>query len=91
MRRVAILLVALLLPWAALAHKASDGYLTVEHRGASLDVRADLALRDLENAIGLDADADGAITWASFGRSMARSPLTRLRACRSRLAGKPAH
>ena len=66
MRRVAILLVALLLPWAALAHKASDGYLTVEHRGASLDVRVDLALRDLENAIGLDADADGAITWGEL-------------------------
>ena len=63
MNRAVILLFALLLPCAAAAHKASDGYLTVEHRGSSLDVRVDLALRDLENAIGLDADGDGAITW----------------------------
>ena len=48
------------------AHKASDGYLTIEHRGAALDVRLDLALRDLDNAIGLDADADGAITWGEL-------------------------
>ena len=61
--RAAGLLFALLLPFAAAAHKASDGYLTVEHRGSSLDVRVDLALRDLESAIGLDADGDGAITW----------------------------
>jgi hypothetical protein len=48
---------------AALAHKASDGYLAVEHRGETLDARIDLSLRDLDAAIGLDADADGAITW----------------------------
>ncbi len=53
----------MLLSFPSLAHKASDGYLTIEHRGAALDLRLDLALRDLDNAIGLDADGDGAITW----------------------------
>jgi hypothetical protein len=66
MVRLAAMLLAGLLSAAALAHKASDGYLTLAHRGASLDVRLDLALRDLENAIGLDADGDGAITWGEL-------------------------
>ena len=61
--RPAILLVVLLLALPVGAHKASDGYLTIEHRNATLDVRVDLALRDLENAIGLDSDGDGVITW----------------------------
>ena len=64
MRRIAMLTLALLIPFAASAHKASDGYLTSEHRGQSFEVRVDLALRDLENAIGIDADGDGAITWS---------------------------
>jgi len=45
------------------AHKPSDAYVTVERRSHLLDVRVDVALRDLELAIGLDADGDGNVTW----------------------------
>ena len=48
------------------AHKASDAYVTIEHRADALDVRVDVALRDLEGAIGLDADGDGTITWGEL-------------------------
>lgn len=48
---------------AAHAHKASDAYLTLDFRGAP-KLRVDLALRDLDDDLGLDASGDGAITWA---------------------------
>jgi hypothetical protein len=51
---------------AAFAHKASDGYLWVSVDGARVVMRWDLALRDLANVIELDADGDGAITWAEL-------------------------
>lgn len=47
----------------ALAHKPSDSYLTLQPGGAGLVGQWDIALRDLDHAIGLDADGDGAITW----------------------------
>jgi hypothetical protein len=47
----------------ARAHKASDSYLTLRSDGAQLAARWDIALRDLDQAIGLDRDGDGAITW----------------------------
>jgi hypothetical protein len=61
-------LVALLVALPAAAHKPSDGYLAIEHRGALLDVSVDLALRDLETAIGLDEDSNGEITWGELKR-----------------------
>ena len=57
----AVLLLLLALP--AWAHKPSDSYLTLTPRGAEIAVRWDVALRDLDNELGLDADGDGAITW----------------------------
>ena len=48
---------------AAQAHKASDSYLNLRVEGASLAGQWDIALRDLDLALGLDADGDGAITW----------------------------
>lgn len=55
----------LLAPWAspALAHKPSDSYLTLSADSAGAAGQWDIALRDLDFAIGLDADGDGAITW----------------------------
>jgi len=65
--RPALILGALLLalagPRPALAHKASDSYLTLTVQGASVDGRWDIALRDLDQTIDLDTDGDGAITW----------------------------
>jgi len=55
----------------AWAHKASDSYLTLAVEGRSIEGQWDIALRDLELALGLDADGDGAITW---GELRARHP-----------------
>jgi hypothetical protein len=66
MRRLALVLPALLaLLWAAPAasHKPSDAYLTLERNGDALTGRFDIALRDLDNALTLDGDGDGQITW----------------------------
>jgi HupE / UreJ protein len=63
MKRMIVLLLAIAVAFPALAHKASDAYLTVTRDGANLAGRWDLALRDLDLALGLDADGDGEITW----------------------------
>ena len=61
------LLFALLLAAApAHAHKPSDSYLTLFTDGHALRGQWDIALRDLEYAIGLDANGDGAITWGEL-------------------------
>ena len=52
----------------ALAHKPSDSYLSLEIEGARLRGRWDIALRDLEYAIGLDENGDSAITWGELRR-----------------------
>jgi hypothetical protein len=57
-------LVWLCTPLAAHAHKPSDSYLTITQADSgALSGRWDIALRDLDFAIGLDADGDGALTW----------------------------
>lgn len=48
------------------AHKPSDSYLNLDVRGQGIDVQWDIALRDLEHAIGLDGNGDGAITWGEL-------------------------
>jgi len=63
MLRALALAVLLLAAGTAGAHKPSDAYLTVERDGAALRGQWDIALRDLDNAIGLDTDGDGDITW----------------------------
>lgn len=47
----------------ASAHKPSDSYLALRISGPDVTGQWDIALRDLDYALGLDADADGAITW----------------------------
>lgn len=61
----ALLLAAWLSAWAggALAHKASDSYYRLDIQGETVTGQLDLALRDLDFALGLDADDDGQITW----------------------------
>jgi hypothetical protein len=54
---------ALLLASAASAHKPSDSYLSLVVGERRVVGRWDIALRDLEHAIGLDRDGDGALTW----------------------------
>ena len=63
------ILVALLLAFAAQfahAHKPSDSYLAVMSEGGRLHGQWDIALRDLDFAIGLDADGNGEITWGEL-------------------------
>lgn len=62
MRRV-LVITMLLLSTPAWAHKPSDSYLSLAVTEARAEGQWDIALRDLDDAIGLDADADGAITW----------------------------
>ncbi|GGE75839.1 HupE/UreJ family protein [Massilia psychrophila] len=47
----------------ASAHKPSDSYLTLKVAGQQVDGQWDIALRDLDMAIGLDADGNGELTW----------------------------
>jgi hypothetical protein len=58
-------LVFLLALWAGLAHahKPSDSYLMLSLQDARVAGQWDIALRDLDYAIGLDADGNGEITW----------------------------
>jgi hypothetical protein len=48
------------------AHKASDAYLTLDAGAQGLSGRWDIALRDLDFALGLDADGNGEITWGEL-------------------------
>jgi hypothetical protein len=64
MRR--LLLACLLLCCAAgpaSAHKPSDSYLTLRIDGQRIDGQWDIALRDLDYALGLDDNGDGQLTW----------------------------
>jgi len=47
----------------AAAHQASTSYLQLQVAGTSVAGRWDIALRDLDVALGLDSDHDGALTW----------------------------
>jgi len=68
MIRIVLLALALLLAKAptAEAHSASSSYLRINVRGEALDVQWSIALRDLDYAIGLDSDGNGAITWGEL-------------------------
>ncbi len=67
------------------AHKASDSYLVLRvgdaDTVASIDGQWDIALRDLDFAIGIDANGDGEITWGEVRArhaAIAAYALTRL-------------
>ncbi|HWP00086.1 MAG TPA: HupE/UreJ family protein [Methylococcus sp.] len=63
-----VLLWLVLALWAAGAgaHKPSDSYLSLEVKQDRIEGRWDIALRDLDYALGLDVDDDGAITWGEL-------------------------
>ena len=62
MKRAAWL--TLLLSTAAFAHKASDSYLTLTPHDSEVRARWDIALKDLDGELDLDADGDGKIRWS---------------------------
>ena len=57
------LLLLILLAAPAFAHKGSDAYWTLRAGGSALSGRIDVALRDLDVLLGLDANGDGQLTW----------------------------
>lgn len=64
---LAVLLLLLLgLTPIASAHKPSDSYLSLTPHEGGWHARWDIALRDLEYAVGLDGNGDGAITWGEL-------------------------
>jgi hypothetical protein len=67
-----VLLVLACAPRVAHAHKPSDSQLHLVVDGARVVGRLDVALRDLDAALGLDADGDGAITWGEVTAAQPR-------------------
>ena len=61
-----LLVLVLLTAGTAQAHKPSDSYLVLRVDGAAIRGQWDIALRDLEFALGLDADGNGEITWGEL-------------------------
>jgi hypothetical protein len=61
---IAAAMMALLAP--AAAHKSSDSYLSLRLNGQEITGQWDVALRDLDHAIGLDSNNDGIITWGEL-------------------------
>ena len=62
MRTLLALLLLLAAPLAH-SHKPSDSYLAIRAEGSNLSGQWDIALRDLDFAIGLDDNGDGDINW----------------------------
>ena len=56
----------------AQAHKSSDSYLQLDAAPGRLEVRWDIALRDLDVALDIDSDADGKLTWGEVRAAMPR-------------------
>ncbi len=48
---------------SAYAHKPSDSYLTIHGDKPQLQGQWDIALRDLDYALGLDGNLDGNVEW----------------------------
>jgi hypothetical protein len=61
---VTLTLVIVLLSPRAFAHKPSDSYLTLAVDGSVVHERWDIAIRDLDYVLDLDANGNGSITWA---------------------------
>ena len=55
-----------LVPLPALAHKSSDAYLFIDVQPDRSDLRWDIALRDLDVALALDADSNRDLTWGEI-------------------------
>ncbi len=66
---LAVLLVLCLPP--ALAHKPSDSYLQLRGEEQGVAMRWDIALRDLDYVLQLDADGNGELTWGEVRRRQA--------------------
>jgi len=66
MMRLLLTVLLLTLANAAQAHKPSDSYLILKVEGDTVQGQWDIALRDLDFAIGLDGNGNGEITWGEL-------------------------
>ncbi len=68
MQRFAAVAALLCVAGVGQAHKLSDSYLTLRlaDRGGTFSGQWDIALRDLDYAIGIDSNHDGEITWGEL-------------------------
>ncbi|MES2355171.1 MAG: HupE/UreJ family protein [Pseudomonadota bacterium] len=62
-RRILVFFLLCFTLGTAYAHKPSDSYLSIQLSSGKVTGQWDIALRDLDFAIGLDADGNGEITW----------------------------
>ena len=81
MNRWAAMLASLVLVATAHAHIASNGFLVAKVAGNEVSGSLELAVRDVELAIGIDANGDGKVTW---GELRAPQRLPRHRSARLR-------
>jgi len=72
MRRWRTALLCALSAAAAQAHVASNSFLNVDVHGRTLDGSIEIAVRDVELAIGVDTNADGRVTWGELRASEPR-------------------
>lgn len=82
MKKILLFLLIFSVSLSAQAHKPSDSYLSLKVEDLALSGQWDIALRDLDYAIGLDGDDDGAITWSEVRarhKDIAAYALARLR------------
>ena len=74
--RTALVVAACGIAWLAAtpawAHKPSDAHLRLAADGDTITGRLDVAVRDLDGALGLDADGNGEITWAELSSAAPR-------------------
>lgn len=61
--RLLLAVILSLLSGIAAAHKPSDSYMTLDLRQPQTTLRWDMALRDLEQTVGIDTDNDRQLTW----------------------------
>ncbi len=71
MRHVLFAILILLFSQPVWAHKPSDSYMSLIVQKSQISGRWDIALRDLNDAIGLDTDDDGAISWGEVRTNQA--------------------
>ena len=68
LRWLALCIASFALAAPAMAHKPSDSYLTITQSTTAITGQWDIALRDLDFAIGLATDGNGEITWGEVRR-----------------------
>ena len=82
---------ALLLCWCApaMAHKSSDSFLHLTAHGSTVNAQWDIALRDLDAVLSLDANGDGLLSWGEVRQRELQLSNYSLQRLSLRNAGKP--